>query len=57
MIAARRLGPAPSAAAVAAAWPSWYAANEQVIGPDPSLIHPGQVLHAPSVTTLEENDQ
>jgi hypothetical protein len=26
----------------------WYAANRAVIGPDPSLLHPGQVLVEPS---------
>jgi len=47
LIAARRLGPHPSEAQVAAAWPRWYAANQQVIGDDPSLIQPGELLHAP----------
>ena len=26
----------------------WYAANRDVIGDDPSLLRPGQVLRAPS---------
>jgi hypothetical protein len=34
-------------AAVAALWPRWYAANADVIGPDPDLIHPGHVLVPP----------
>jgi nucleoid-associated protein YgaU len=46
-VAARSLGPEASAAAVAAQWPRWYAANRAVIGDDPGLIRPGQVLHAP----------
>ncbi len=45
-IAARDLGEA-SDAQIAAAWPRWYAANRAVIGPDPDLIHPGQVLTRP----------
>lgn len=49
LIAARRLGPSAGAADIAAAWPRWYAANRALIGPDPALIHPGQVLYAPTV--------
>lgn len=51
LIAAQRLGPDASEAEIAYAWPRWYAANEPVIGPDPSVIRPGQVLHAPSDQT------
>lgn len=40
-------GDPPTAAAVAAEWPRWYAANSEVIGPDPGLIRPGQLLTAP----------
>jgi len=47
-IAAQALGRNATAAAIAAAWPSWYAANRQAIGPDPDLIHPGTVLHPPA---------
>ncbi len=47
LIAARRLGPHPTGADVAAQWPRWYAANRSVIGADPNLITPGEVLHAP----------
>lgn len=32
---------------VARYWPKIHRANRDVIGPDPSLIHPGQVLHLP----------
>jgi nucleoid-associated protein YgaU len=47
-IAARRLPPTASAAAVAASWPRWYAVNRRVIGADPDLILPGQILRPPA---------
>ncbi|HET6986358.1 MAG TPA: LysM peptidoglycan-binding domain-containing protein [Kribbella sp.] len=47
-IAARELGPHAGAEAIAARWPEWYAANRQVIGSDPDLILPGQVLRIPA---------
>ncbi len=40
-------GEEPTAAAVAVEWPRWYATNRDLIGPDPGLIHPGQLLTAP----------
>jgi nucleoid-associated protein YgaU len=46
-LAARHLGPDASAADVAAEWPRWYAANRQVIGPDPDLLLPGERLVPP----------
>ncbi len=46
-IAAAELGPGADGAAIAARWPQWYAANAALIGSDPDLIQPGQVLHAP----------
>lgn len=46
-IAARHLGRDPSDAEIAAEWPRWYAANAAVIGSDPDLLLPGQVLLAP----------
>jgi hypothetical protein len=46
-IAADRLGPRATDAQVAVAWPRWYAANADVIGPDPGLIRPGQHLRVP----------
>ncbi|MFN2560961.1 MAG: LysM peptidoglycan-binding domain-containing protein [Jatrophihabitans sp.] len=51
LIASRRLGPGASAAQVSAEWPRWYAANESVIGADPDVIRPGEVLHPPSAGT------
>lgn len=47
-IAAAHLGPGATDAAIARAWPRWYAANRAVIGPDPNLIHPGQRLVPPT---------
>jgi hypothetical protein len=46
-IAARHLGPEATAAEVAHEWPRWYAANRHLIGDNPGLILPGQVLVAP----------
>jgi LysM repeat protein len=50
LIARRHLPTDAGAADIAASWPDWYAANADVIGADPDLIHPGQVLHAPTPT-------
>lgn len=47
-IAARHLGEHATDQDVAEAWPRWYAANRDVIGPDPDLIHPGQRLVVPT---------
>ena len=46
-IAARHLPPGADAAAIDRAWPRWWRANRDVIGADPGLIHPGQVLRRP----------
>jgi nucleoid-associated protein YgaU len=46
-IAERHLGAAATDAEVARAWPQWYAANREVIGDDPDLIHPGTQLVPP----------
>jgi len=43
-IAADRLGPNASVASVNAAWHQIYAANATVIGSNPNLLRPGQVL-------------
>jgi nucleoid-associated protein YgaU len=48
-IAAHDLGPDVHTATVAEATGRWYDANQQVIGPDPNLIHPGQRLVVPEV--------
>lgn len=47
-IAADSLGPFATDMEVASAWPEWYRSNRVVIGPDPHLILPGQILHAPT---------
>lgn len=47
-IAARHLGEHATDQDVAEAWPRWYAANRDVIGADPDLIHPGQRLVVPA---------
>jgi hypothetical protein len=44
-LAARHVGSRP--ADIALAWHRWYAANRAVIGPDPGLLHPGEVLRVP----------
>ena len=46
-IAARHLGPEPSDAEIAQAWPAWHEANREVVGPDPDRLLPGQVLQTP----------
>jgi hypothetical protein len=46
-IAAEHLPKGASERRVAAAWPRWFAANREVIGADPDLIVPGEVLRAP----------
>ena len=38
----------PTDAEVARAVRAWWSANAAVIGSDPDLVRPGQVLHAPA---------
>ncbi|HEV7206584.1 MAG TPA: hypothetical protein VGN18_18400 [Jatrophihabitans sp.] len=52
LLAGHRLGPDASDAETAAAWPRWYAANRAVIGADPAVIRPGQVLRSPTSATV-----
>jgi nucleoid-associated protein YgaU len=47
-IAARHLGSTVTPAEVATEWPRWWHANQDVIGDDPDVILPGQVLRPPS---------
>lgn len=53
-LAAAALPPPASEAGIARAWPRWHAVNRAVIGTDPHLLHPGQVLHAPPAHPAEE---
>lgn len=46
-LAARQLGPAADPAAIASQWPKWYELNRAVIGHDPNLLLPGQLLKVP----------
>ncbi|MBT2549838.1 LysM peptidoglycan-binding domain-containing protein [Arthrobacter sp. ISL-65] len=46
-IAARELGPGASELDIAARWPLWYQTNRNVIGADPNVILPGQLLSPP----------
>jgi hypothetical protein len=46
-IAARELGPGASDVDIAARWPLWYQANRNVIGADPNVLLPGQLLSPP----------
>ncbi|MCW2616466.1 MAG: hypothetical protein JWN08_3460, partial [Frankiales bacterium] len=41
-------GARPTPAAVAAAWPAWWAANREVVGDDPHLLLPGTALVHPA---------
>lgn len=41
---------------IAAFWPLIYEANEDVIGSDPNLIHPGDTLVVPGDRTVVEGD-
>ena len=47
-IAAMHLGPGATDGEIAAAWPQWHAANRTVIGNDPDLVLPGQILTIPA---------
>ncbi|MBE1524510.1 LysM peptidoglycan-binding domain-containing protein [Nesterenkonia lutea] len=47
-IAADHLGPEATDWEIAESWPRWYEANRELIGDDPSLIHPGMRLSAPT---------
>lgn len=46
-IAARHLGPGVSDLDIARQWPRWYEANRGVIGQDPDVLLPGQILQPP----------
>ncbi|OAE02343.1 hypothetical protein A6A22_13620 [Arthrobacter sp. OY3WO11] len=46
-IAARHLGPGVSDLDIALQWPRWYEANRGVIGQNPDVLLPGQILQPP----------
>ncbi|MCZ2402783.1 hypothetical protein IV498_06175 [Paenarthrobacter sp. Z7-10] len=46
-IAARELGPFATDVEIAAQWPLWYHENRAIIGSDPNVLHPGQILQPP----------
>ncbi len=48
-IAAAALGPEATDADIDNAWRAWYVANQEVVGDDPDLIVPGQVLSIPDL--------
>ena len=50
-IAARHLPAGASQAEIARAWPRWWRLNREVVGADPSLIRPGQVLRVPGTAS------
>jgi len=52
-LAAAELGPGASAVAIADRWRQVYQRNRGVIGADPDLIRPGQLLRLPHLTTRE----
>jgi hypothetical protein len=59
-IAADRLrvaGATPTDAEIAVAVEAWWSANSAVIGPDPDLILPGQVLHAPNPAPIDPSEE
>lgn len=47
-LAARTLPVTATDAEIATEWPRWYAANTDVVGPDPDLLVPGQRLRVPA---------
>jgi hypothetical protein len=46
-LAASELGSDATTDRVAARWPQWYDANRDLIGSDPNVIHPDQILQVP----------
>lgn len=55
-LAAARLSPDAGDAEIARAWQAWWAQNRLVIGPDPDLILPGQVLVVPTLAATLAGD-
>ncbi|MEK0157178.1 LysM domain-containing protein [Arthrobacter oryzae] len=50
-IAARHLGGSPASDLdIAVEWPRWYQANRAIVGENPDVLLPGQILKPPSAT-------
>lgn len=47
-IAAQAMGPGASDVEIAMQWPRWYEANRAIIGQNPDVLLPGQILQPPS---------
>lgn len=47
-VAAQAIGPGASDVEIAMLWPRWYEANRSVIGHDPDVLLPGQILQPPA---------
>ena len=47
-IAAQAMGPGASDVEIALQWPRWYEANRAIIGQNPDVLLPGQILQPPS---------
>ena len=47
-IAAQPMGPGASDVEIALQWPRWYEANRAIIGQNPDVLLPGQILQPPS---------
>ncbi|MET1088942.1 MAG: LysM domain-containing protein [Arthrobacter sp.] len=47
-IAAAAMGPGASDVEIAMQWPQWYEANRAIIGQNPDVLLPGQILQPPS---------
>jgi len=57
-LCAAELGPLASDVDIATAWPELYRTNRSVIGPDPGLLRPGQVLVIPpSLSSSSPSDE
>lgn len=46
-LASAQLPPGASSSKIASAWPTWWAANRELVGDDPNLLIPGQHLQRP----------